>query len=474
MLTEDHTVCMFEGARRDRARINAFHSKPLAEYKNRLRFFFSSEICYINGRIMKRFYVHTTGCKANQWDSYVVSDDLKRAGLADGSLKEADIIVINACTLTGGAERDIRRFISRARRENEGAKVILTGCHGQVYPERAFGADLVLGQEEKFHIAGFLGKSGVFRAEKETSSLEKLYIDTLPVGKTRFFLKIQDGCHNFCSYCIVPFARGTPRSRPAHEILEIMKSLKEKGVKEVVLTGIEISAYRDPATGMDLRALLTTFTEAETSPRIRMSSVDPRFIDDEFIEIMAGSEKIMKSIHIPLQSGSDDVLERMGRRYTREFMRDLIERLTTRIPHIGIGLDVIVGFPGEDQDRFMETVKFLESTGSYYLHVFPFSARIGTKAAEMDGKVSEMEKKERVRLLRSLDVRKRQVFYDRFIGKKMRIIPEGKVYKGKYMRGYTDNYLPLYLPYEKKLENCLLEVTIEGIEDGLLRGSITR
>jgi threonylcarbamoyladenosine tRNA methylthiotransferase MtaB len=423
---------------------------------------------------MKTFYVHTTGCKANQWDSYVVSDDLKRAGLSNGSLKEADVVVLNACTLTGGAERDIRRFISRARRENKGATVILTGCHGQVYPERAFGADLVLGQEEKFHITEFIGKSGTFRSEKETFSLEKVHIDSLPVGKTRFFLKIQDGCHNFCSYCIVPYARGNPRSRPVGEIMEIMKSLKDKGVKEVVLTGIEISAYRDPSTGMDLKALLKTLVDADTPPRIRMSSIDPLFIDDEFIKIMAGSEKIMKSLHIPLQSGSDDVLELMDRRYTREFMRDLIERLAIRIPHIGIGLDIIVGFPGEDQGRFRETVKFLESIDIYYLHVFPFSARIGTKAAEMVGKVPETEKKERVHILRSLDVAKRQAFYRRFIGKKMRIIPEGKVYQGKFMRGYTDNYLPLHLLYEKKLENCLLEVTIEGIEDGLLRGSVIR
>jgi threonylcarbamoyladenosine tRNA methylthiotransferase MtaB len=423
---------------------------------------------------MKKYFVHTTGCKANQWDSYVLSDDLKRAGLSNGSLKEADVVVINACTLTGGAERDIRRFISRARRENEGATVILTGCHGQVYPERAFGADLVLGQEEKFHITEFLSRRGVFRTKKETSFLEEVHIDGLPVGKTRFFLKIQDGCHNFCSYCIVPYARGNPRSRPAGEIMEIMKSLKEKNVKEVVLTGIEISAYRDPATGMDLKALLKAFIEAETPPRIRMSSIDPLFIDDEFIEIMAGSEKIMKSLHIPLQSGSDDILERMGRRYTQKFMRNLIESLTTKIPPIGIGLDVIVGFPGEDQDRFRETVEFLETAGMYYLHIFPFSARIGTKAIGMDGKVSETEKKERVRLLRDVDIAKREAFYHRFVGSKARIIPEGKIYKGKYMRGYTDNYLPLYLTYEKKLENCLLEVTIEGIEDGLLKGSITR
>jgi len=420
---------------------------------------------------MKKFYVHTTGCKANQWDSYVVSHDLKQAGLTNSSLKEADIVVINACTLTGGAERDIRRFINVCRRENEKAKIILTGCHAQVYPERAFGADLVLGQSEKFRIAEFLDRRDSFISERGTFSLERVDADSLPAGKTRFFLKIQDGCDNFCSYCIVPYARGNPKSRPAGEILKIMKTLKEKGIKEVVLTGIEISAYRDPVTDIDFKALLKTLAGSETPPRIRMSSVDPLFVDDEFIDIMAGSEKIMKSLHIPMQSASDEILQAMGRRYVSEYMKNLIEKLQRKIPHIGVGLDVIAGFPGEDEDRFMETATFLERTPIYYLHVFPFSARSGTKAAEMTGSVSEKEKKERVRLLREIDRKKRETFYNRFIGEKMWIVPEGKAYKGKYMRGYTDNYLPLYLPYEKKLENCLLKVKIEGTEDGLLRGN---
>ncbi len=420
---------------------------------------------------MKKFYVHTTGCKANQWDSYVVSHDLKQAGLTNSSLKEADIVVINACTLTGGAERDIRRFINVCRRENEKAKIILTGCHAQVYPERAFGADLVLGQSEKFRIAEFLDRRDSFISERGTFSLERVDADSLPAGKTRFFLKIQDGCDNFCSYCIVPYARGNPKSRPVGEILKIMKTLKEKGIKEVVLTGIEISAYRDPVTDIDFKALLKTLAGSETPPRIRMSSVDPLFVDDEFIDIMAGSEKIMKSLHIPMQSASDEILQAMGRRYVSEYMKNLIEKLQRKIPHIGVGLDVIAGFPGEDEDRFMETATFLERTPIYYLHVFPFSARSGTKAAEMTGSVSEKEKKERVRLLREIDRKKRETFYNRFIGEKMWIVPEGKAYKGKYMRGYTDNYLPLYLPYEKKLENCLLKVKIEGTEDGLLRGN---
>jgi threonylcarbamoyladenosine tRNA methylthiotransferase MtaB len=419
---------------------------------------------------MKKYFIHTTGCKANQWDSYVVSDVMKKSGLTASSLQDADVIVINACTLTGGAERDIRRFINLSRRENEKAILILTGCHGEVYPERAFGADLVLGQNEKFRITEFLEKRGVFRSPESLSLMEKAAVDSLPAGKTRFFLKIQDGCNNFCSYCIVPYARGNPKSRPVVEILKIMKTLKEKGVKEVVLTGIEISAYRDPATDMDLTALLKTLTMAETPSRIRISSIDPLFIDDEFLEVMAGSEKIMKSLHLPLQSASDEVLREMGRSYTQGFMSDLIEKIRRKIPHIGIGFDVIVGFPGEDQERFMETVRFLESTDIYYLHVFPFSPRTGTRAADMKSTSTEREKKERVSLLRELDRLKREVFYRRFMGQEMWIIPEGKVYKGKYMRGYTDNYLPVYFPYEKELENSLLKVTIEGIDDGLLIG----
>ncbi|MBA4390817.1 MAG: hypothetical protein C0399_07750 [Syntrophus sp. (in: bacteria)] len=419
---------------------------------------------------MKKYFIRTTGCKANQWDSYVVSDVMKAGGLTVSSLKDADVIVINACTLTDGAERDIRRFISLSRRENEKAILVLTGCHGQVYPERAFGADLVLGQGEKFRITEFLEKRGTFRSEERVCLIEEVTVDSLPAGKTRFFLKIQDGCDNFCSYCIVPYARGNPKSRPVGEILKIMKTLKEKGVKEVVLTGIEISAYRDPATDMDLTALLKTLAKTETPSRIRISSIDPLFIDDEFLEVMAESEKIMKSLHIPLQSASDEVLKEMGRHYTQGFMRDLIEKIRRRIPHIGIGLDVIVGFPGEDQERFRETVRFLESTDVYYFHVFPFSPRTGTRAADMKGTSTEREKKERGRLLRELDRLKREMFYRRFMGEEAWIIPEGKVYKGKYMRGYTDNYLPVYLPCEKKLENSLLKITIEGIEDGLLIG----
>jgi threonylcarbamoyladenosine tRNA methylthiotransferase MtaB len=420
------------------------------------------------------FFIHTTGCKANQWDSYVISSNLEKAGLARSPMSHADIIIIDACTLTDGAERDIRRFINRSRRENEKAKIIIAGCHGQVYPERSFGADLILGQAEKFRIVDFLDKKGVFVSERALFSMEACIVDKLPIGKTRFFLKIQDGCDKFCSYCVVPFARGKPRSKPAAEILETLGTLKEKGIKEVVLTGIEIASYRDSASNTDLKNLLTLLETSETPDRIRISSIDPLYIDGEFTEIIAGSKKITKSLHIPLQSGSDIILEKMGRRYNSVYIMNIIENIQNRIRNVGIGMDVIAGFPGEDEGLFEDTYQFLESLPIYYLHVFPFAARKGTAAFSMSGSIPESVKKQRVRRLKMLDAEKRLAFYRQFIGTEQIIIPEGKLYKGVYMRGYTDNYMPVYIPYQKNLENKLVMVKIKEIKENLLLGEVKK
>ncbi len=421
-----------------------------------------------------KYFIHTTGCKANQWDSYVISSNLESAGLVPSPMTQADIIIIDACTLTEGAERDIRRFINQSRRENEKAKIVIAGCHGQVYPERSFGADLILGQAEKFRITDFIDKKGIFVSERALLTLEKCAVDILPAGKTRFFLKIQDGCDKFCSYCVVPFARGKPRSRPVKEIIETLGALKEKGIKEVVLTGIEIASYRDNTSKAGLKDLLTLLEESVTPERIRISSIDPLYIDEEFIKITADSQKITKSLHIPLQSGSGTILEKMGRRYNRAYINGIIEKIHNKIKGIGIGMDVIVGFPGEDEGLFEETYRFLESAPIYYLHVFPYAARKGTASFSMAGGIPESVKKQRVRSLKALDAEKRLVFYKQFVNTEQVIIPEGKLYKGLYMRGYTDNYMPVYIPYEKNLENKLLIVKIKGIEEGLLFGEIKK
>ena len=424
-----------------------------------------------------KFFIHTTRCKANQWDSGLIANKLKDKGLAPGHIGDADFIVINACTLTDGAERDVRRFINTGRRKNGKAKIILAGCHAQVYPDRDYGADLVLGQEDKFLIDEYLQKKGRFVTSLKSLGSSPLtgdnHLGGLPTGKTRFFFKIQDGCDRFCSYCIVPYARGKPRSRPIDDVLRVMEQLKKKGIKEVVLTGIEISAYCDPGTGADLKGLLRRLEKSETPERIRISSVDPLYIDDELVHIVAGSGKLARSIHIPMQSASDKVLEGMGRRYTQAYLRKVLERLQENLEDVGIGLDVIAGFPGEGEAQFLETYRFIESANIYYLHVFPFSARRGSLAATFPDQVPGFLKKERVKLLRQLDMAKRKAFYERFQRKTMEIVPEGKLYRGQYMRGYTGNYLPVHIPFTKNLENNCIAVTIKGIEDGILVGEAT-
>ncbi len=416
------------------------------------------------------FFIHTTGCKANQWDSSVISARLREAGLEPAPQGEASFIIVNGCTVTGGAVRDIRRFIGRMKRENPSARIILAGCHAQVYPEDNFGADLVLGQAEKFSIAHYIDRTGSFVAPRGPLDIEELPRDPAAQGKTRFFLKIQDGCDRFCSYCVVPFARGMPRSRPFEEIRGVMERLEGIGIQEVVLTGIEISAWRDGEYGYGLTELLRVLDDLVSPRRIRLSSVDPLMFTDEFIAAAARSPKIAKSFHIPLQSASNRILDAMGRPYRTEYIRTLLDRLLDAMPDAGVGMDVIAGFPGEDARCFEETREFLNSAGIYYLHVFPFSSRPGTRASLMDGQVPEKEKKIRVKELKLIDEKKRAAFHGRFVGTRALIIPETKRYLGRYMRGYTGNYIPVHIPYEGLRENRATIVHIERVENGIVVG----
>jgi threonylcarbamoyladenosine tRNA methylthiotransferase MtaB len=419
-----------------------------------------------------KFSIFTTGCKANQWDSSVIYQRLKDEGFIPSSQAAAELAIINACTLTERAETDIRRFISRMRGSGRDVRIVLTGCHAQVYPEKAFGADLVLGQKEKFLVEMYRAAPGVVREDTRDFLMEKsCFNGTLP-GRTRFFFKVQDGCDRFCSYCIVPYARGRVRSRPLPEIMQGMKTLWQKGIKEVVLTGIDIASYRDEAGGSDLKGMLRHLAEGECPPRIRLSSVDPGYIDEEFARILASSDKFAKSVHIPLQSASEGVLKRMGRRYGAESVKAAVKTLKSAVKTIGIGMDVMVGFPGEEEKDFLDTLHFLEAFPVSYLHVFPYSDRRGTRAYEMQDKVAESTKRERVRVLKRLDGRLREDFYKSFIGSRMRIVPEGKIYKGLYMRGYTDNYIPVYLPFQKSLENKVIDVTIVGMQSNMLYGEL--
>ena len=416
------------------------------------------------------FFVFTTGCKSNQWDSHVLEERFERAGLTRAQVRHADIVVINACSVTGRAEADARRFIRQARSANPGARIALVGCHAQAYPGRDFGADLVLGQAEKFDLDLYLSSVGRFVGKRRDLPIEEACLNGSREGRTRFFFKIQDGCDKFCSYCIVPYARGAVRSRPSAEVAATMEALERRGVKEVVLTGIDIAAYRDPSSGGGLKDLLLSLEGLPTPPRIRLSSVDPVYMDDNLIPVLASSGKMAKSIHIPVQSGSDKVLKSMGRDYKSARIKALVEKLRAGMPEIGIGLDIMAGFPGEEEEDFDETLKLVEDLDVSYLHVFPYSDRQGARAFGFPAKVAESVKKRRARALKLVDARKREAFMRRHLGERVRIIPEGKVYRGRLMRGFSDNYLPVYIPYEKTLENNLVDVTIKEIQDGRLIG----
>jgi threonylcarbamoyladenosine tRNA methylthiotransferase MtaB len=417
-----------------------------------------------------KFFIFTTGCKANQWDSHVIADRLKGAGFTDGRMETSDLVIINACSLTNRAETDARRFVQKVRRLNQKARIALVGCHPQAYPLHDFGVDLVLGQKEKFEVDRYQSAQG-----NSVSQTRDVPMESVPVGgaqkeRTRFFFKIQDGCNHFCSYCLVPYARGAARSRPLAEISATMQVLREDGIKEVVLTGIDMAAYRDPASGSGLKDVLQFLETSDTPPRIRLSSIDPEYMDDAFVSILAQSDKLAPSIHMPVQSGSDGILRMMGRRHGSDFIRQVAEKLTEKVAGVGIGMDIMVGFPGEDESAFEETCRFIEDLDIYYLHVFPYSPREGTRAAAMDGQVPEATKRVRARRLKALDMEKREAFSRRFIGEKVVIIPEGKVHRTGFMKGFSGNYLPVYVPFEKRLENNLVEVTIRGIENGRLIG----
>jgi threonylcarbamoyladenosine tRNA methylthiotransferase MtaB len=416
------------------------------------------------------FYLFTTGCKANQWDSFLISQRLKHAGFTQTPFAKADVLIVNGCTLTQRAERDIRRFIQRCRTEKPDSKIVLAGCHAQVYPENNFGADLILGQQEKFEIASLIGQTGAMVTEGRSFSLEEWVQKGMGTGKTRFFFKIQDGCDRFCSYCIVPFARGKSRSRPAAAVLEGMAFLKAKGIKEVVLTGIDIASYRDISSGLDLAGLIALLEMEETPPRIRISSAEPMSLCERLISTIAASDKVAPSIHIPLQSGSDRILKEMRRPYSSAQIRGVVGRLQDQVPAIGIGMDVMVGFPGETEEDFDDSYRFIDSLNIYYLHVFPYSDRQGTKASSMEPKVPDSVKKERVSKMKKLDATKRLAFYQKFLGRRVLVIPEGRQYRDGTMKGYSENYIPVYLPYEKSIENNIVEVTIRELKNNLPLG----
>jgi len=391
-----------------------------------------------------------------------------------------DICVINTCTVTGRTDYQSRQMIRKAIREHPGATVVVTGCYAQTNPDAIAaipGVSLIVGQAEKHLIPTLLaehcqGKTGLGGGESaQTPCFATVPVDRFP-GHTRAFLKIQDGCNAFCSYCIVPYARGRSRSLPVPDVLACLNRMGHNDYQEVVLTGIHLGAYgQDLEPAVDLLHLLERLEPAAPVERLRLSSLEPLEVDG-LIEPIRASRMIGPHLHIPLQSGDDGILAAMGRQYDRAFFAELISRLINAIPDMAVGVDVMVGFPGEGELQFRRTVQLLEDLPVAYLHVFPYSRRSGTPAADLSCQVPEVQKKERGQILRALGWRKRQVFAERFVGRTLSVLIEGKRDPGTDMRrGFSENYIPVLLEDGKKVQtNRIIPVRAEKARDGKLFG----
>lgn len=425
---------------------------------------------------MKRVAISTLGCKTNQFESAAMIEQLKAAGYRIVPFTEqSDIYIINSCTVTARTDAETRRLIRRARRLNPKSRIVATGCYAQVAPgelEKMPELDCVLGNQEKQNISALLESTGHSVSDIAAISRAEPLKLTSFAEHTRAFLQIQNGCNSFCTYCIVPYARGRSRSVRPDDILQGVRDLAANGFKEIVLTGIHLGAY-----GLDLPSptTLTAFVrqiDAEfIVPRLRIGSVEPNEVSEELLSLMAQSKSICPHLHLPLQSGSDSVLNRMGRPYTSAIFRDLMARVSTAMPDAFIGADVIAGFPGETDAEFDETVQLLEELPFSDLHVFPYSSRPGTRAASMPGHVPDRIVTGRAARLRGIAKLKKKIFLERFAGKELNVLVHGYNDKSGVCRGLSRNYISASFFGKKSLVNEEVSILINCCNEGVCSGS---
>ena len=424
--------------------------------------------------------LHTLGCKLNFSETSTVGNEFLRNGFSIVDFKEkADVYVLNTCTVTQRAEKDCRQFVRKALRQNPEAYIIVTGCYAQLRPEEIAnikGVDVILGSNEKFKLFSLIDN---FRKRNLAcifvSPADKLN-DFGPAHstdadtRTRAYFKIQDGCDYKCSFCTIPLARGLSRSMNPDDVIIQFKNLVDAGYKEIILTGVNVGDY-GKSFSTNLFKLLLKLVDVEGDFRIRISSIEPNLLSDEIIELTASHEKMCRHFHIPLQSGSPEVLKQMKGRYKVENYSELIFKCIERIPEIGVGVDVIVGFPGETEENFLETYNFLNELPVSYLHVFTYSERPDTKAIELPGAVEFYERRKRNNMLRILSEKKRYNFYKYMIGKDLDVLFENENIHGK-MKGFSSNYIRVCQDYNPNLINRIVTVSVENIEDNYCIGTI--
>ncbi|CAA7386693.1 tRNA (N(6)-L-threonylcarbamoyladenosine(37)-C(2))-methylthiotransferase MtaB [Chryseobacterium fistulae] len=419
---------------------------------------------------------HTLGCKLNFAETSTIARQLTDAGYDKVSFDEkADVYVINTCSVTENADRECKLHVKRAIKANPEGLVVIVGCYAQLKPEeisKIEGVDLVLGAKEKFTILSYLedlekseSKGVIHSCEIEETDF---FIGSYSIGdRTRAFLKVQDGCDYKCTYCTIPLARGISRSDTIENVLKNATEIAGKDIKEIVLTGVNIGDYgkgefgnkRHEHTFLDL---ISELDKVEGIERIRISSIEPNLLKDESIDLVSRSRSFVPHFHIPLQSGCDELLKKMKRRYLTKLYKDRVSKIREVMPHAAIGVDVIVGFPGETEERFMETYNFLHDLPITYLHVFTYSERENTEAVSMDGIVPIAERKKRNKMLRILSEKKKMAFYQTQLGKTLPILWEHENKEGK-MYGFTENYVRVQKDFDAASINQIEFLNLEKI-----------
>jgi threonylcarbamoyladenosine tRNA methylthiotransferase MtaB len=426
-----------------------------------------------------RIAITTLGCKINQYDSAVIQNRLEVNHSFVPFDEQADCYVINTCTVTDRADWEARQLVRRAKRLNPAAKVLVTGCYAQVNPDdvaQVSGVDYVIGLNRLEDLLRFVDAPRSKETQVAVSDVQRergvavLGTRALP-GHTRAFLKIQEGCNYTCTYCIIPTARGLSRSVTPREVMEQVKQLADGGYKEIVLTGIHLGGYgHDLNPKIDLTALVDRIANSGLLARIRLSSLDPREVPDRLLDLMAGSNVICPHLHICAQAGDDGILKGMRRNYDTAYYRDLLMRVRERLPDAALGSDVIVGFPGESEAQFENSLEYFASLPLTYFHVFPYSSRRTTLAAALPDHVPVALKKARARRMRELGAQKKQAFYARFIGQTVSVLVETKIDGATGLqRGFSRNYLPVTIA-GAGFANKDIAVALKGMRNGWLSG----
>ena len=430
----------------------------------------------------KKVAFYTLGCKLNFSETATISRNFQDEGFNRVEFSEfADVYVINTCSVTENADKRFKTIVKQAQRSNPEAFVVAVGCYAQLQPEELAavnGVDLVLGATEKFKITDYLNEL----TKNETAAIHSceiedadFYVSSYSIGdRTRAFLKVQDGCDYKCTYCTIPLARGISRSDTLQNVLDNAQKIAEQGIKEIVLTGVNIGDYGKGEFGNKKHEhtffeLVQALDTVEGIHRLRISSIEPNLLKDSTINFVSQSNSFVPHFHIPLQSGSNVMLKAMRRRYMKELYQDRVGHIKNIMPDACIGVDVIVGFPGETDDLFLETYNLLNALDISYLHVFTYSERPNTHAATLTGVISKSVRSKRSKMLRGLSAKKRRAFYESQIGSKRTVLFEGENKEG-YIHGFTENYVKVKAPWNPELVNTLHEIRLSEIDsDGLVR-----